>query len=59
MCSDLVTAVIVDQPLAFPGFTKKGTHPDTAIMQGYLGKLLKPMSSDYIGHCKATFRDNL
>ena len=38
---------------------KKGTHPDTGITPGKLGKLLKPRSGDYLDHHKATFRDKL
>ena len=40
-------------------YKKKGTHPDTVITPGQLGKLLKPRSGDYLGHRKATFRDKL
>ena len=41
------------------GHGKKGTHHDTGITPGQLGKLLKPRSGDYLGHRKATFRDKL
>ena len=39
--------------------TRQGTHSDTGITPGQLGKLLKPRSGDYLGRHKATVRDKL
>ena len=43
----------------FADSVKKRTHPGTAITPGYLRKALKPRSTEYLGHCKATFRNKL